>query len=174
MCRVRGLVAAWEEARRRRDRIWLSACLTPGHGRAATLALLSKMVAKNATRRPGDRNLHPMGRGLADINGYSYNSVSSIGRARAQNPGPSPCVVDPLLCIPNAWPQCLCRCRQDLPALHGQPYAEPTPPRPPSSESGTDLTSGPPSLETVTGPQSGYEASGLASSTDKGLCFMFC
>ena len=47
MSRVRGLVAVWKEAKRR-DRIWLSTCLTLGHGRAATLALLIEMVAQNA------------------------------------------------------------------------------------------------------------------------------
>ena len=48
--RARGLIAIWEEMRERRNRIWVSVGLTPGHGRAATLALLSEMVAQNTTR----------------------------------------------------------------------------------------------------------------------------
>ena len=166
MGRVRGLVAVWKEAGRRRDRIWLNACPTLVHGRAATLALLSEMVAQNATRRPGDRNLHPMGRGLAGVTSNTSGPSPSMGRVRAKNPGPHPCIVDPPLQIPHSWPQYLCRCRYHLPALPSPPFAEPAPPRPPSHESDTDSTSGSPSLETVMGSESGYEASGLASSTD--------
>ena len=156
----------WEEARRKRDRIWLSKCPSPGQGRAATLALLSEMVAQNATRRPGDRNLHPMGRGLAGITSNTNGPSPSMDRVRARNPGPCPCVADPPLQISHSWPHCLCKCRCNLPALPSPPCAEPTPPRPHSSESDMDLTSEPPSLETVMEPVSGYEASGSASSTD--------
>ena len=46
--RARGLIAIWEEMRQMRNRILLSTCPTLGHGRAATLVLLSEMVAQNA------------------------------------------------------------------------------------------------------------------------------
>ena len=94
MGRVRGLVAVWEEARRKRDRIRFSTCPTLDHGRATTLALLSETVAQNATRRPGDRNLHSMGRKLAGITSNTNGLTPSMGRARARNPGPHPSVVD--------------------------------------------------------------------------------
>ena len=93
--RVRVLMKIWEETRRRRDRIWLSVSPTLGCGRAATIALLSEMVAQNATRRPGNRNPHSMGRGLVDTNGDSNNPFPTMGRARARNPSHHPHVVDP-------------------------------------------------------------------------------
>ena len=54
--RAREFLAVWAEARMRRDRIWIGASPNPGHGRVATLALLSEMVVQNATRVPGTRN----------------------------------------------------------------------------------------------------------------------
>ena len=42
--RSRRLIATWEEMRRARNRLWLNTCPTLGHGRAATLVLLSEMV----------------------------------------------------------------------------------------------------------------------------------
>ena len=36
-----------EEDRQRRNRLWVNTCPTPGHGRAETLALLTKMVTRN-------------------------------------------------------------------------------------------------------------------------------
>ena len=69
--RARGLVAVWKEVKIRRDKIWLSTCPTPGHGRAATSALLSKMVVQNA-RVPGSRHLQPVGMGLAGANDSAF------------------------------------------------------------------------------------------------------
>ena len=108
---------------------------------------------------PGIRNSHPTGRGLADINSNINNPFPSMGRARAENPSPCPSV-EPSLCFPYSWPQCLCRCRDPLN----------DPPSPPSYEC-TDSTStpGPPSLESITEPESresGYGASGSASHSD--------
>ena len=61
--RTGGLIAIWEEMRRERNRIWLSTCLTLGHGRAVALVLLNELVAQNA-RAPGFRHPQPMGRGF--------------------------------------------------------------------------------------------------------------
>ena len=78
MGRVRGLLAVWEEARRRRDRILIGTCLTLGHGRAATLALLSEMVVQNA-RAPSPRHPQLMGRGLAGMV-WQYHSLVWAGQ----------------------------------------------------------------------------------------------
>ena len=161
--RARGLIAVLEETRRARNRLWLGTCLTPGHGRAATLVLFSEMVAQNA-RVPGLRHPQPMRRGFPETSDGTNDLVPSIGRVRSRNPGPHPCGIDLSLRLPNTWSRCLCRYRGDLPAV--SPPTDPTPPLSPDS-SDMDLTSSrPPSLETVMGPESGYEASGLASNTD--------
>ena len=94
--KVRGLLTVWVETGIRKDRIWISASPNPGHGRVATLALLSKMMAQNATRAPGIRNSHPMGRGLADINSNINDPFPSMGRARSRNPSSFPSVEPPL------------------------------------------------------------------------------
>ena len=94
--RVRELIAVWEEAKRRRDRIWLSTSPNLDHGRAATLELLSEVVAQNA-RTPGLRHPQPMGRGLAGTTDSTNGSAPSTGRVRARNPGPYSHVVDPPL-----------------------------------------------------------------------------
>ena len=166
--RVRGLLAVWAETRMKRERIWTSANTTLGHGRRATLALLSELVAQNTIRMPGPRNPHPMGRVLANINSDNIDPFPSMCIARARNSGPCPCV-EPSLHLPYyKWPQCLCRCRCPLNV----------PPHPPSSESETDSTStsGPPSLESITDlqpPESGVEGSGSASNSKSlVLCFV--
>ena len=79
-----------------RKRIWLSACLILDHGRAATLALLSKMVAQNA-RASALRHSQPMGRGFTGTTDSTNGPAPSMVRARARNPGPHPCVIDPPL-----------------------------------------------------------------------------
>ena len=94
--RARGLIAIWEEMRQIRNRIWLSTCPTLGHNRAAILALLSEMVAQNA-RASGLRHPQPMGRGFTGTSDGINSQAPSMGRARARNPGPNPCVVDPPL-----------------------------------------------------------------------------
>ena len=113
--RARGLIAVWEEMQQMRNRIWLHACPTPGHGRVATVALLSEMVTQNTIRAPGPRS-HLMGRGLAGITSNANDPSPSRDRARNRNPGHHPHVEAPL-CLPYSWPQCLCwcRCPADIP-----------------------------------------------------------
>ena len=150
----------------RRDRIWISVSPNLGHSRIATLALLSEMVVQNATRVPGIRNSHPIGRGLADLNSNINDPFPSMGRARARNPGPHPSV-KPLLCLLYSWPQCLCRCRCPLNA----------PPSPPSFESTSTSTSGPPSLESITEPESRDQVIRPQVHPHiqiKDSCFVFC
>ena len=162
--RVRGLLAVWEEARRRKDRIWLIACLTPGHGRATTLALLSEMVVQKLS----EHQILDMGRGLAGITSNTNDTSPSLGRARSRNPRPHPHVETPL-CLPYSWPQCLCKCRCDLPPQPDPPCADPPQPDPLVLSQTKFNETGPPSLDTVSGPdspQSGYEASNLASTSD--------
>ena len=155
--RARRLITIWEEMRERRNRIWVSVSPTQGHSRAATLPLLSKMVAQNTTRTPDPRS-HPMGRGLACVmNNINNPFPMSMGRARSRNPRPHPGGEAPL-CLPNSWPQCLCHCRCPLEDITQNPN--------PSSSESEDSTSGPPSLESITWPKSGYEASCSASSTE--------
>ena len=134
----------------------------------ATLALLKEMVVQNAVGTPSPRKQTGRGRGLTYYDPDGDHQASGMGRARVRNLSPHP-PPEPLLCLPYTWPQYLCRCRQDLPAPPSPPCGQPAPPRPPSSESDMDLTSGPPLLETVTGPdlhESGYEASNSASNSD--------
>ena len=117
-------------------------------------------------------------RGLTYYEPDDDHPASGMVRARVRNPSPHP-PPEPPLCLPYTWPQCLCRCRCDLPAPPSPPCTESTQPRP-SSELDTDLTSGSPLFETVTGPdspESGYEASNLASNSDKGALvyvLLFC
>ena len=134
--------------RERRNRIWVSVNLTPGYGRVATLALLSEMVAQNTTRIPGPRS-HPMGRRFVGVMNNNPFPMS-MSRARSRNPGLHPSGETPLH-LPNPWPQCLCHCSCPL---------EDIPPNPNLSSSESEYsTSSPPSLESITGPESGYEAS---------------
>ena len=150
--RARGLMTVWEWVqeeqweRLRRGGIWTLMVKVPGWGRVATLALLHEMAVQNVV---GGRR----GRRLT-CDQFEDQPSSGKGRARNRNSGPCPSP-EPLLCLLYTWPQCLCRHRQNLPALLS----------PPSSES-EDSTSGPPSLESITGSELGYEVSGSASTTD--------
>ena len=163
--RVRGLIAVWKETQR--GKIWAPMIRVPGQGRVATLALLKEMAVHNAMGIPGPRQQRGRGRGLT----YYYHDdqpATSMGKARVRNLSTCP-PPEPPLHLPYTWSQCLCRCRHDLPALPSPPCAESAPPRPSSAGSDMDSTSGPPSLETVTGPdspESGYEASNSASISD--------
>ena len=65
---ARGLIAVWEETRRRRNRIWFGTDPTPGHSRATMVPQLHEMVSQNAIRVPGPRP-YPMGRSLMGIMG---------------------------------------------------------------------------------------------------------
>ena len=141
----------WEETRMEQNRLWTSTCLTLGHGRAVTLALLCKMVAQN-THIPGPRHPQPM---EGDFLGINDGPITT----RTQNAGPHPQGVDPSFRHPISWPKCLGR---GLPAA--SPPFEPTPSSSLTS-SNTD-SSGPPSLESVTRPESRYEASPLSSNTE--------
>ena len=153
--RARGLIAIWEEMGEGRNRIWMSVGQTPGHGRAATLALMSEMVAQNATRTPGPQS-QLMGRGFVGVmNNITNPFPMSMGRARSRKPRPHPSGEAPRHPL-NSWPQCLCHCRHPLEDIHPNP----------SSSKSEDSTSCPPSLESITGPKSGYEASCSASSTE--------
>ena len=112
---------------------------------------------------PGLRHPQPMGRGLSvpGIDDSPNNLAPS--RMRARNPGPCLQGIDPPLRFPNSWPQCLGR-RSDSPAV-----SLPTKPDPSLSPTSSDTEStsvGLPSLESITGPESGYEAS---SSSKYGL-----
>ena len=78
-----------------------------------------------------------------------------MGRARVRNPGPHS-FPEPLLCLLYTWPQCLCRDTLD------------TPPGSLNSD-GPSSDSGPPSLESITNPESlelGYEASDTTSDSN--------
>ena len=94
--RATGLIAIWKVMRGERNRLWLSTCLTMGHGRAATLVLFNEMVAQNAIA-PGLRHPQPMGRGFPETSDGINDLAPSMGRARARNPGPHPHGVDPHL-----------------------------------------------------------------------------
>ena len=97
--RARGLIAIREEMRRERNRLWISTCQTPGHGRAATLALLNEMVTQNA-KAPGFRHPQPIRRGFSETSDSINNLAPSMGRVRARNLGPHPHGVDPHLDSP--------------------------------------------------------------------------
>ena len=134
----------------------------PSQGRVATLAL------QNTVGTLGPRKQTGRGRGLTYYDPDDDYPASGMERARVRSPSPQP-PPEPTLCLPYTWSQCLCRSRCDLHALPGPPCAEPAPPRTSSFESEMDLTSGPPSLKTVSGPdspESGYKASNLASNSE--------
>ena len=139
--RARGLMNILEEDRQRQNRLWVNTCPTPGWGRTGTLALLTEMVTKNK-QKPGCGQPPALGRGLTVP--CSLDSV----RTWSRTPGPCLQGVDPPLWQPVFWPKCLGR---GFPPT--SPPAEPVP----SSNSDSD-SSAPPSLESLTGPESGYEA----------------
>ena len=104
----------------RRGGIWFSSPGTPiiSHGRAATLALLCKAATRNAVWAPNPVSHQRRGRGrglgpFLDAH-TSYPTILPVtagtigmGRARSRNSGPCPYLNAPL-CVPNAWPRCLC------------------------------------------------------------------
>ena len=91
--RVSGLMDMLEEARQRRNRLWVSTFPTPGHGRAEALALLTEMVTRN-DQTPGCGQPQPMGRGLTVPR--TNNSPSSLDPIRmwSRNPDSHLQVVD--------------------------------------------------------------------------------
>ena len=153
--RARGHVGGNEKGK---NRLWMSTCLTPGCGRAATLMLLSEMVAWNA-QEPRFQHSQSMGRGLT-LPGTSNNPCSLVPiRTKRKNPGLHPQEVDPPLRPPISWPKCLGR---SFPAA-----CLPVEPTPSSRSTSCDTdSSGPPSLESVTRPESRYEAFPSSSNTD--------
>ena len=160
MGRARGLIEVWEQVqmeqriRLRRGGIWIPMIRVSGWGRVATLALFHEL----ATQTPGPRQQtrRGMGRGLNDHNWDEDYLTSGMGRARVRNPSPHP-LPDPPLHLPYTWPSvCVGVTCLPHPVL-------------PCSESETDSTSGPPSLESINDPEppeSGYEASGSTSNSD--------
>ena len=78
--RARGLMSILEEERQRCNRLWVTTCLTPRHGWAETLALLTKMVSKN------DMEL-----------GHGRGQSQTLGRwLSAPNNPNSPCNLEPV------------------------------------------------------------------------------
>ena len=55
-----------EEPRPRRNKLWVSTCPTPGHGRAESLALLTEMVTRN-DQTPGHGQPQPMEEDLLSL-----------------------------------------------------------------------------------------------------------
>ena len=118
-----GLITVWQQTRQeadirlRRGGIWSPVYVTPGHGRAVTLALLCKVTNKNVVRAPNAIPHQRRGRrrGLSSLlHSHSTNpslepiTVATIGmgRVRSRDSGPWPSS-DPHLHVPNTWPKCL-------------------------------------------------------------------
>ena len=99
-------------------------------------------VLREAVRSPNP--IHHRGRGLRSLPLQPQPSLVpqsvGMGRARGRNPGPCPSSEPPVQIL-NTQPQCL------------NPNPSHRPDSPPS-----DNSSGPPSLESATSSESGYEA----------------
>ena len=144
--RARGLLAIWQETRReqeirlRRGGIWSPVSVTPGQGRAATLALLCEVANENTARAssPIHHQRRGRGRGLTTpFHDYPY-IPSGMERARSRNTGPHPCSFpDSSLQIQITRPWYLCL-QGNIP----NPSPGPNPPPP-------EAPSGPPSLESM-------------------------
>ena len=97
--------------------LWMSVGMTPDHGRVATLALLSEMVAQNATRTPDPRS-HPMGRGFMGVMKNNPFPMSMV-RTRSRNLKPHQSG-EAQLHLLNSWPQCICHYKcslEDIPQI---------------------------------------------------------
>ena len=110
------------------------------------------LVEKQPERRPGDRQW------TSDKKEVESCHMESI-RTQWQQTGP--CLEGQPLRQPGTWPNCLGRGIHIT--LPFSPRSVHNPPSPVPSSSSSD-SSGPPSLESITEPESGYEASVFLSS----------
>ena len=133
--RARGLIAVWQQTRleawsqisTKKGRYLVPIPVTPGCGRAVTLALLCEAATRNAARAPNPipHQRRGRGRGLQTLlHSHSlYPTLELVtagtvgmGRARSRNSGPCP-YPDYAMHVPNMWPRCLCPHR-DIPNPH--------------------------------------------------------
>ena len=169
--RARGLVAVWEEERRARNKWLLQNHLLPRCSRAETLEILKNMVTGYA-QRPGGGNSKV---GAPCLEGCPCD-LESI-RTKWKHTSPHPQGGESTLRPPISWPQCLGRGHSIPPSIElspPMPTDSSSPPMVPtlSPVSSSDLdtgSSGPPSLETITRPESSYEAS-ISSDTEWTQC----
>ena len=118
------------------------------------------MVTRN-DQTPGCGQPQPMGRGIS-VSGIGAGlNIFTASRARARNPGPHPQGIEPPLRHPHTWPQCLGK-KSDSSVV--SPPTEPAPSI--STPSSNTESSGLPSLESITGPEYGYETSPLSSNIE--------
>ena len=147
--RGRGLLLVW---RRELERKLHINRYLPGQSRGATLEIMAKM-----DRSPGHRPEAVNYPTTSDTFDKDNGDTESIRTSYCQM---SPCPEAIPQWLPNTWPKCLGRC---VP-LHCNS-------QPPSAtlSSTSSNSSGPPSLESLTEPESGYEAlisSTISSDTD--------
>ena len=150
--RARSLILVSEEERWEKNRLWVTNYPTPGWGRAETLSILTKWV--EWALGWGQRQPLNVGRGLTipnDTNQYNLEPVRTWGRTLS--PCPQGFLCSPLW-WPVSWPKCLGRGFPSTSPPNSSPILSPT------SESNS---SGPPSLESITGPEFSYEASSSSS-----------
>ena len=143
--RARGLLLFWIRELERKLQInwYLSGC-----SRGATLEIMTEM-----DRQPGDR-LGTLDYPKTFDNSDQDNRHTESIRIWYHQMGPNPEAIPQQL--PETWPKCLGR---------GTPLKlESWPPSPAPSSTSSD-SSRPPSLESLTEPESGYEAS-ISSDTD--------
>ena len=99
--------------RLKRGGIWSPVSVTPGHGSAATIALLCEATMRNAVRAPNSISHQRRGRGrgfgslLHAHPLYPTLEPVGMGRARSRDSGPCP-FPDPPLHVPNMCPRCMC------------------------------------------------------------------
>ena len=147
-------MSVWEEKRRKqnRNRLWINTCLPPRCSRAEMLKILTDMAIQNEWR-PGQGPSQDLERGVipldADNKPCNLESVCTWSRTPSLRLQES----EPPMRWPIAWPKCLGR---------GLPHAPPTPPSILTSSSESDSSSLP-FLESITEPESSYEASDSSS-----------
>ena len=135
----RGLLMVWR--RELAKKLGINRYL-PGQSRGATLAIMVQMD-QCPGRRPG---IDQETRDQKTLCNYDHGDIEST---RTQYCQPSPRMEEALQRLPTTWPWCLGR---------GAPICSFQPPLPTPSYTSSD-SSEPPSLESLTEPESGYEAS---------------